>query len=344
MILLKTNTELDGKAPDEITIFPAGEVRIAGADSAMMDELAAENILSCVEASDADMVIDYEHQTLYGGVAPAAGWLKDFKWEPKVGFIGRCEWTDAGRRYIESREYRYFSPVFDVCRDTNRIMRLHNVALTNQPRMQNITPLIAKQEAGIMPEKEKDDVKEVAAAKPSMPKLRKKLGFGDDVPDMIVEQKVLALLKEYDSKKDQKAAKAVLDALDMTEEATEAEVVARVHVLTNKPDLSEDVKSLQDQIGVLESVAAKREFGELLKQGVTAGKIYPADADDPDSFVCKLDMETLKSYIAQAPVIVPVERVEVAKVDRTASMRTFASEHGFDTISDDDIAKYDEGE
>lgn len=340
---LKTNTELKGVAPDEILIFPAGEVKIIGSPSALMDVLAVDNILSHIKLSNADMVIDYEHQTLYGGEAPAAGWLKEFRWEPEVGFFGKCEWTERARKYIENREYRYFSPVFDVDRETNRIMRLYNVGLTNQPRMQNIEPLVAKKEVPDMSEKEekKVDEKKSGGKKPSMPNLRKRLGFEDDIPDMIVEQKLLAILDEYDKIKDRKAAKAVLDALGMNVDASESEIVAKVHVLANKPDLTSDMMALKSQIKALEEERDRREFSELLKKGVTEGKIIPADAQNPESWVCKLDKPTLESYIAQAPVIVPVAKMEVAKVDPNKSLKDFMSEQGFD-VSDEDIAKYGE--
>lgn len=84
-----------------------------------------------------DLVIDYEHQSLYGGEAPAAGWITDMLIEDDK-LYGMVSWTKKAREYIKNREYRYLSPVLNF----NGIDKksgvyigcsLESVALTNTP-------------------------------------------------------------------------------------------------------------------------------------------------------------------------------------------------------------------
>ena len=51
--------------------------------------------------------IDFEHK---GGAAAALP--KAFRYEPGKGIMLSVEWTDAGRRAIEGKDFSYFSPVF----------------------------------------------------------------------------------------------------------------------------------------------------------------------------------------------------------------------------------------
>jgi hypothetical protein len=51
--------------------------------------------------------LDFEHK---GGAAAALP--KAFRYEPGRGVVLEVEWTDAGRRAIEGKDYSYFSPVF----------------------------------------------------------------------------------------------------------------------------------------------------------------------------------------------------------------------------------------
>lgn len=415
---LKKNTELGGSAPEKILIFPAGEVRIYGASSVMMDKLASENIISAVMASDADMVIDYEHQTLYGGEAPAAGWLKrdGFVFEEKKGLFGTCVWTEKAKQYIEKGEYRYFSPVFQTDRTTNRIMRLINVALTNQPRMQNITPLAAKQdfseeiqvlkdeiekikESRIMSEELKklrehlkvgDDVTdedlvakviadldveqpdiagivakalqenpgasteditakfEEIVAKNGMQAIRKRIKADDKMPDALVEQQVIRMLDELDKLRKQTAAKAVLDALELPEGANEDEVIAKVHILAQKPDLTDDLKILKGKLDVLEAEKNARDTADLIKLGVTMRKITPAVAKDSESWACSLakdNPEAFKKFLDQAPEIIAKQDVETPPVPKQenaegdAEAMEIAAKVGLD-LTDEDWKKY----
>ena len=90
-----------------------------------------------------DLVIDYEHQSLQGERAPAAGWIKDLEARDD-GLWARVDWTQQARDYLEKKEYRYFSPVLRLDPETRRPIALMHVGLTNVPAIKHLPPLVAR--------------------------------------------------------------------------------------------------------------------------------------------------------------------------------------------------------
>ncbi len=90
-------------------------------------------------AGATEIVVDYDHQTMYGAVpgvggrAPAAGWIKEFEIRDD-GLWGRVEWTDAAAQAIRAGEYRYISPVY-LHTQSGKVTRLISAALTNVPNL-----------------------------------------------------------------------------------------------------------------------------------------------------------------------------------------------------------------
>ena len=50
-----------------------------------------------------DIVIDYEHQTLSGEIAPAAGWIKEL-FIKDGALYGRVSWTAKAKEFIKNGE------------------------------------------------------------------------------------------------------------------------------------------------------------------------------------------------------------------------------------------------
>ena len=69
-----------------------------------------------------------------GEDAPAVGWITDVFIKPNKGIWATVEWTDHGKWLIESRSYRYISPVFSHKED-KVILHLDRAALTNNPNL-----------------------------------------------------------------------------------------------------------------------------------------------------------------------------------------------------------------
>ena len=133
-------------ASQRIQLFPAGAFRARdgrpqGPDWRIDGDIAAR-LIAAAAARETPYVIDYEHQSLSGDRAPAAGWFSRLEWSAGNGlFASDVKWTSAARQAIEADEYRYLSPVFAYDRDSGAITALLNVALTNNPALDGLPPV-----------------------------------------------------------------------------------------------------------------------------------------------------------------------------------------------------------
>jgi phage I-like protein len=308
----------EGGAPEWFQAIPAGRVEMIGYEPAIMDAAAASRLIAAFRDLGRDMVIDYEHQTLGEGKAPAAGWIHELEWREGDGLWARASWTDEARGYIERREYRYFSPVFFVRKEDRRIVELYNLALTNQPRMLDIRALAAK----ARPEKRRITMLE---------KLRKLLGLQDDATEDQVleavkgkidaqlaasplvavakalglkeeatEEQVVAAVKAKRTRREGEAVASheVLEALGLEDGASRSEIVATIHALKQTPNLIERVAKLEND-------RAQREKEELVTQAIREGKVTPAQREWAESYAMK-DPEGFRIFVAKAPALIPV--------------------------------------
>jgi hypothetical protein len=130
--------------PEWLRLLPLGQVNLVdGRPSFEVDPESLAELVQAFSARGTDLVIDYEHQSLKGGQAPAAGWIKDLEVR-EDGLWAKVEWTNQAEEYIRRREYRYFSPVLRLDPESRRPQELMNVALTNVPAIRGLTPLVAK--------------------------------------------------------------------------------------------------------------------------------------------------------------------------------------------------------
>jgi hypothetical protein len=108
-----------------------------------------------------DVVIDYDHSTVYaagsGAAAPAAGWLKKIDDAPDAKGVlwGWAEYTERGGRMVAAREYKYVSPVIewsvrDKSTGEQQGATLTSLALTNSPLFEKLPslPLVASDSDG----------------------------------------------------------------------------------------------------------------------------------------------------------------------------------------------------
>lgn len=130
--------------PEWLRILPLGRVELVDRREPL--EVDAESLTAMVsdfQARGVDLVIDYEHQSLQGERAPAAGWIKELA-AREDGLWARVEWTPQAQEYLRNREYRYFSPVLRLDPETRKPLVLMQVALTNVPAIKRLPPLVAK--------------------------------------------------------------------------------------------------------------------------------------------------------------------------------------------------------
>src|SRR5690606_24399592 len=91
-------------------------------------------------AGSQDLVVDFDHQSIFsatpgvGGLAPAAGWVKELAGR-EDGIWGRVEWTEEAQSAIRAGKYRYISPVFYHSKQSGKVMAIRLAGLTNLPNL-----------------------------------------------------------------------------------------------------------------------------------------------------------------------------------------------------------------
>lgn len=193
--------------PNRILIAPFGEV-VSTHGAFVVDERAMRDTIAAFEAHGTDLPIDFEHQSLGGafsapnGLAPAAGWIKSLTAvlpggaivksrrrgpssatgdadanELTPGLWAEVEWTPPAAEQLETRQYRYLSPVALVRRADRRMIGLHSVALTNKPAIVGARPIIASEAETAPP---------LVAIETGMDRLRRALALDGPADDEFV--------------------------------------------------------------------------------------------------------------------------------------------------------------
>jgi phage I-like protein len=288
---------LNGVVPEEIQVIPYGVKINTPKGPFTCDEESAAAVIADFEAHKNQMVIDYEHQTLQGTEAPAAGWITKLIDKGKEGIWAVVNWTDRAKQYLINKEYKYVSPVVAQRKLDLKIVRLINVALTNQPNIDGMVPLVNKLDYQIQNNKKEE---------PKMKDLLKLLGLAEIATeaDAIV---AINKLMEAATKNGTVivANKGVLTALGLAETATEAEVTGTIMAMKQSHDqvgaLAQTVKDLKDKLSLKDAT-------EVVALAMKEGKITPAQKPWADEYA-KNDLEGFKVFVAKAPVVVVMGKV-----------------------------------
>jgi phage I-like protein len=286
----------DGQIPEWFIFFEEGWIEIEGEGKALVDRQAYEKVAAYFMRRGNDIVIDYEHQTVEGVKAPAAGWIKAFRYTDGVGIEAQADWTEEAKSYIEKGEYRYFSPVFLVRNSDKRVIAVHSVALTNAPKINHLTPILAK--LG-------EDFREEETNMDFLKKLVAKLGLDAGADEDKVVEAVEAVVAKAGKGPEQVevVAKDVLQALDLTE-GDASTVVASIHALkqSTKGAVSrEEFDRLQKDLN-------KRDADEVVAKAVLTGKVTADQKEWADEYALR-DLEGFKTFVAKAPVVIPVKEL-----------------------------------
>ncbi len=117
--------------------FP-GTLRNGGAKKRRVTQiLDREAFNRIVEAWNAagkpELLVDADHDSADGGSTVAYAWASNLRIE-EDGLFADFKPTDRGRAAINSREYRFVSPVFG-CDKNGQALSLDSIALTNRPNL-----------------------------------------------------------------------------------------------------------------------------------------------------------------------------------------------------------------
>jgi phage I-like protein len=274
--------------PSEVQLIPYGK-HCTGKGNFVLDEGSAASIIADFDSRKNDMVLDYEHQTLTGSEAPAAGWIRRLINRGSDGIWAVVQWTPRAIEYLRNREYRYISPVFLKRASDGKVMRLINAALTNQPAIDGMVPVVNKQLNAEENRKEE-----------RMEKLFELLGLQSNATEEQAMEAVMSL-KESTALREKEHAE-VLKALGLKEGASLSEATGTIEAFKQG---HEGAGELGKKILELEEKLRDKEASELVSTAMKAGKVTPAQKEWASAYAGR-DPEGFRTFIAKAPVVVPV--------------------------------------
>lgn len=298
-------------APGEFQVLPFGTVEIEGEEDAFVDEEAMDSIIAEFERRGNDMVIDYEHQTLTGKEAPAAGWLRKFVKKGSEGLWAVVEWTEKAKQYLANKEYRYFSPVFWVRKADRKIVQIENIALTNFPKINNLHPITAKMNSDFNNRTKK---KEETTMLEKLKKLFKLAADADEAKVVEAVEAVVAKNKELEKAAQSRhagevvAAKEILEVLTLKEDATKEDVIAAIGGLKSTDTAAQE---LSQRVATLMTEIAEMKKDDLVAVALKEGKTSPDELDKWARDLALKSPEQFKLIVLSRPKgsVVPVSDI-----------------------------------
>jgi len=264
-------------APEWIELLPPGPV-LDGRDGRTWVLDDPEQVVRAFDEDGKPLPVDYEHATEHKGPvgepAPAVAWIEELT--IRNGAVwGRVDWNEEGRRAVESRQYRYISPVFDYTVDGNRVVRLTSVGLTNMPNFK-LPALNRNQRTG---NTEEGMLKAVCRA----------LGLPEDAS----EQEVVAAIAKQ--KTEMQSAQNRAENPDLTRFVPRADYDQMQERATNAEKKLKD----RDQAELDASIAKEVDAAAL------AGKIAPA-SKEYFTAMCRTEggLDKFREFVKSAPEVV----------------------------------------
>ncbi len=304
--------EMAGGVPEEFQLLPHGAIEIEGEPPAQLTDEAAQAVLKEFQRRGNDLVIDYEHQTMKDVEAPAAGWIKQLAYRGKEGLWATVEWTERARKYLESREYRYFSPVFWVNARDRTVAKIEHVALTNYPKINNLKPIMAKMHDGHGKTPRQED---------DMDKLKKLLGLAADAAEEKITEAVELLVnkcRELEGRQAIVACKELLEALGAKADAGKDEVLRIVAGMktpaTVAIELSQEVARLKTKISEMEQQ-------DLVQLALKDGKTSPEELDKWGRDLALKSPEQFRLIVLSRPAgsVIPVSGIPPGPKERAGA-------------------------
>ena len=329
LIMKGGSVELAG-VPETIAVLPLGHV-VSSKGEFDVDEDSLREMKAQIARKGVDLVVDYEHQTLKGVEAPAAGWVKELKLEDG-NIVAAVEWTPRGAEYLKNKEYRYLSPVVNIRKTDNKAIGLHSLALTNTPAIEHMTPIVNSEnyEGG---------------EHMNLQKLAQLLGLGPDATEEQVMEALKAMAAENRSLKEQAggetavANKAVCELLGLKAGAPAEDVTAKIMELKGG---TIDGVNVLEELKALKQQNAQRDADEAVTLALKAGKITPAQKDWARSYALA-DPKGFGAFVEKAPQVVPMGEVDLGgsvalKSDKPDEATTLVCKQL--GVSQEDLEKY----
>jgi phage I-like protein len=291
-------------------------------DKASMQRIVANSVRF---KGSTDIVIDYDHQSVFGAVpgvggkAPAAGWIKELQVRDD-GIYGRVEWTEAAASAIKSKEYRYLSPVYAHDRKTGNVILVRMAALTNTPGLdleqvalsafftftdtnENTGETMKKLFAALGLAEGTSEDAAVVAVQSLMTGISALAVMSGLTPAAKIDDVVLAVQSTTAH------AKAVALAAGLAENAPSAEVVVAVQSAVASATVDpakyvpvDVVVAMQTQLNALTTATLADKAETAVMKAIEEGKVSPALKDWALN-LAKKDMVAFEAFTAKAPSI-----------------------------------------
>ena len=272
-----------------------------------------DQMVANFKSTDKDLLIDWEHQSLWGNTK-AAGWITDIEAREDGLYCKYPDFTKTAKAQIDDREYRYFSPVYkleSINKNGESIGAIvDSVAITNRPYFDNEIDHIGNSESTGEP-----DQNEIRTT----PK--------NHSIDMKLNKEALAKLGLDENATEEQVNEAILNsaqpaAEEIIEETTEESVEAITNSSEEMPQWAKDLnKRFDDQ----EKANQATQVDALINSAIAEGKILPADkpaweakANSDFAGAKKLLDERKKNSAMPAGVIVSDEHSEDKKSNSVA--------------------------
>jgi len=305
-------------------------------------ESDADSVIAEFESRGRDIVIDYEHQSLSGNEAPAAGWVNALE-KSAAGLVVKVKyWTDKAAEFLKKGEYRYFSPVLQFSKasqpsasangtDSSKlrlVSSLHSVALTNHPSLHNVQALAAHDAQVVTDEKLSGNFQLEGSGATALSTFNSENALAahdtqvTQDEDITTNQKGKAMDNELFtmlgfSDSDQPKAKERIRELLKKEtdlKAKELEL-AEFLKLHDAPSLDHVTGRIQSMVPASEKIALeakikRRDAEDVVKQAFADGKL----AENRREWALKWaekDLEAVKEWFADIPAgsVVPLENI-----------------------------------
>ncbi|MBX8802503.1 hypothetical protein HBA92_17315 [Ochrobactrum sp. MR28] len=273
---LSNTLSATGDAPEWILLVPAGEITTR--DGRQFNNQTPDDILTSFAADQRDIPLDYEHATEVrapqGLSAPAVGWITQLKIENGEVF-GKVAWNPEGRTAVETRAYRYISPVVHLSMGTRSVFRISSVSLTNDPAL-----YIKSLNRRDTPEFEGDLTMLKAIAKAL------------NLAETATEAEILSALSVQHSEKEQ------LRRAAETPDATK-------YVLRSEHDtLIERCNTLTAENAQLKKDDAEKAVVALVDGAITEGKVIPAIRDSEIALCRAVGADAYKERLSKLSAII----------------------------------------
>lgn len=267
----------------------------------------ADAVLADFAVRAKEGVIDYEHQTLSGNKAPAAGWISKLEKTADGLKAVLNYWTDEAADYLKQGAYRYFSPVFHFSRTGKSVSSLHSVALTNHPALHGIPALVAEDLAG---NEELDDNINPKQKEFKMEKLLALLGLAVAFADKTDDDKAKAIVAEVEKLL---TAKTGVDGfLKLHDAKTLDEVTGKIQGMVPAADKLK-----------LEDALKQRDAEAAVAVAMTDGKVTEAFKPWAIDFA-KRDLKAFADWSKAAPKLVPDNKGTEQANNQNLNVKSFS--------------------